>query len=203
MAVWRRRPDSIVHHADQGCQYTSYAFGKRCREMGVVSSMGSVGDGYDNAMAESFFATLECDSSTNARSLLRPRPAWRSSSTSKGGITRTVAIHAPATDHQSTSKEAINKPLEFQAMNRPPKRGNSSPPAASLRSHQRALPDGTTSTLAMQLITVSRHGFALGRFKWSAGRIRPIPLVFHTNRDTHPSSWQRYRARQGNLRDPA
>jgi putative transposase len=40
-------------------QYTSYAFGKRCREAGVMPSMGSVGDAYDNAMAESFFATLE------------------------------------------------------------------------------------------------------------------------------------------------
>ncbi len=40
-------------------QYTSYAFGKRCREAGIVPSMGSVGDAYDNAMAESFFATLE------------------------------------------------------------------------------------------------------------------------------------------------
>ncbi len=45
--------------SDRGCQYTSYAFGKRCREMGVMPSMGSVGDAYDNAMAESFFATLE------------------------------------------------------------------------------------------------------------------------------------------------
>ena len=61
MALGQRRPDSVVHHSDQGCQYTSYAFGKRCREMGVVPSMGSVGDCYDNAMAESFFATLECE----------------------------------------------------------------------------------------------------------------------------------------------
>ena len=40
-------------------QYTSYAFGKRCRDAGVMPSMGSIGDAYDNAMAESFFATLE------------------------------------------------------------------------------------------------------------------------------------------------
>jgi putative transposase len=46
---------------DQGCQYTSLAFGRRCREVGVRPSMGSVGDAYDNAMAESFFATLECE----------------------------------------------------------------------------------------------------------------------------------------------
>lgn len=62
MAVWNRRPGSgVVHHSDQGCQYTSFAFGRRCREAGVVPSMGSVGDCFDNAMAESFFATLECE----------------------------------------------------------------------------------------------------------------------------------------------
>jgi putative transposase len=59
MALWQRRPEQVIHHSDRGCQYTSYAFGKRCREMGVMPSMGSVGDAYDNAMAESFFATLE------------------------------------------------------------------------------------------------------------------------------------------------
>src|SRR5262249_10212195 len=45
----------------QGCQYTSTGFGQRCREMGVRPSMGSVGDAYDNALCESFFATLECE----------------------------------------------------------------------------------------------------------------------------------------------
>ncbi len=61
MAVGRRRPDGVIHHSDQGSQYTSVAFGKRCAEAGVRPSMGSVGDAYDNAMAESFFATLECE----------------------------------------------------------------------------------------------------------------------------------------------
>jgi putative transposase len=61
MALSQRRPDEVIHHSDQGCQYTSYAFGKRCREAGVKPSMGSVGDAYDNAMCESFFATLECE----------------------------------------------------------------------------------------------------------------------------------------------
>ena len=59
MAVTQRRPGSVIHHSDRGCQYTSYAFGKRCQEADVMPSMGSVGDAYDNAMAESFFATLE------------------------------------------------------------------------------------------------------------------------------------------------
>ena len=51
----------MIHHSDQGSQYTSLAFGQRCREVGVRPSMGSVGDCFDNAMCESFFATLECE----------------------------------------------------------------------------------------------------------------------------------------------
>jgi putative transposase len=61
MAIGQRRPRQVIHHSDQGCQYTSFAFGRRCRELGVRPSMGSVGDCFDNAMAESFFATLECE----------------------------------------------------------------------------------------------------------------------------------------------
>jgi len=61
MAIGQRRPGGVIHHSDQGSQYTSLAFGKRCKEAGVRPSMGSVGDAYDNAMCESFFATLECE----------------------------------------------------------------------------------------------------------------------------------------------
>ncbi|SFT23118.1 Integrase core domain-containing protein [Methylobacterium sp. yr668] len=61
MAIMQRRPRDVIHHSDQGSQYTSLAFGGRCREAGVRPSMGSVGDAYDNAMCESFFATLECE----------------------------------------------------------------------------------------------------------------------------------------------
>jgi putative transposase len=61
MAITQRRPKDVIHHSDQGCQYTSIAFGSRCEALGVRPSMGSVGDAYDNAMAESFFATLECE----------------------------------------------------------------------------------------------------------------------------------------------
>jgi putative transposase len=62
MALWRRRPtQGVIHHSDQGSQYTSLAFGRRLREAGLVGSMGSRGDCFDNATAESFFATLECE----------------------------------------------------------------------------------------------------------------------------------------------
>jgi hypothetical protein len=61
MAITQRRPEGVIHHSDQGSQYTSVTFGNRCKKLGVRISMGSVGDAYDNAMAESFFATLECE----------------------------------------------------------------------------------------------------------------------------------------------
>ena len=61
MALTVRRPQQVIHHSDQGTQYTSVAFGARCEAAGVRPSMGSVGDCYDNAMCESFFATLECE----------------------------------------------------------------------------------------------------------------------------------------------
>ena len=62
IAVWNRRPSAgVIHHSDRGCQYTSPLFGQRCQAMGIRCSTGSVGDCYDNAMAESFFATLECE----------------------------------------------------------------------------------------------------------------------------------------------
>lgn len=61
MALEQRKPDGVIFHSDQGCQYTSIAFGNRCLEAGVRPSMGSAGDCYDNAICESFFATLECE----------------------------------------------------------------------------------------------------------------------------------------------
>jgi putative transposase len=61
MAYAQCCPEAVIHHLDQGTQYTSVAFGNRCSEMGVRPSMGSVGDCFDNAMAESFFASLECE----------------------------------------------------------------------------------------------------------------------------------------------
>jgi putative transposase len=61
MAIALRKPTDVIHHSDQGSQYTALAFGSRCKTMGVRPSMGTVGDAYDNAMAESFFASLECE----------------------------------------------------------------------------------------------------------------------------------------------
>jgi putative transposase len=60
MALSRRRPsDELVCHSDQGSQYVSLLFGRRLREAGIAQSMGSKGDCYDNAVHESFHATIE------------------------------------------------------------------------------------------------------------------------------------------------
>jgi len=69
MAITQRHPaPGLVHHTDHGCQYTSLAFGRRLQQASLVASMGTVGDALDNAVAESFFATLECE--------LLDRHAW-------------------------------------------------------------------------------------------------------------------------------
>ena len=61
MALTRRQPDQLIHHSDRGSQYTSTAFRTRCERAGIQVSMGRRGDAYDNAVAESFFATLETE----------------------------------------------------------------------------------------------------------------------------------------------
>jgi putative transposase len=69
MAISQRQPPpGLVCHSDHGCQYTSFAYGRRLHASGLVASMGTVGDALDNAVAESFFATLECE--------LLDRHAW-------------------------------------------------------------------------------------------------------------------------------
>jgi transposase InsO family protein len=126
MAVAQRRPTDVIHHSDQGCQYTSVAFGKRCAEAGVRPSMGSVGDAYDNALCESFFATLECELLDRHRFRTQVEPASPSSTSSKAGITRGVVI-----------PRSITGAHDFRAV----RGGRRSP--SPLRSHDR--PGGATS----------------------------------------------------------
>lgn len=62
MAITQRRPKrGLIHHSDRGSQYTSLAFGKTLADIGVLQSVGRRGDAFDNAVAESFFATLETE----------------------------------------------------------------------------------------------------------------------------------------------
>lgn len=62
MAVWRRKPaPGLVHHSDQGVQYTALSFSERLKEVGIKPSMGRTGSALDNAMAESFVSTLKAE----------------------------------------------------------------------------------------------------------------------------------------------
>ena len=62
MALWRRKPDAgLIHHTDRGVQYTALSFGKRLEEAGIVPSMGKAGSALDNAISESFVASLKAE----------------------------------------------------------------------------------------------------------------------------------------------
>lgn len=106
MAAEQRSPEGTVHHSDQGCQYTARAFGKRCKDAGVRPSMGSVGDCYDNAMCESFFATLKLNSSSGSRSPVGRRLVSRSSSLSRAGTIPIGSIPASTTNRPGTTKKS-------------------------------------------------------------------------------------------------
>ena len=104
MALTIRRPQNVIHHSDQGTQYTSIEFGERCREAGVRPSMGSVGDAYDNAMAESFFATLECE--------LLDRRRFKSQSEAKLAVFEFIeGFYNPRRRHSSLG---YLSPVEFE-----------------------------------------------------------------------------------------
>ncbi len=104
MALWARRPADVIHHSDQGCQYTSIAFGKRCQQMGVRPSMGSVGDCYDNAMAESFFATLECE--------LIERSSFRTTAEARMGVFE--FIEGWYNPHRRHSRLGYLSPVDYE-----------------------------------------------------------------------------------------
>jgi putative transposase len=110
MALWRRRPPAsqTVHHSDHGAQYTSWAFGRRLRAAGVLGSMGSIGDAYDNAMAESFFSVLQ-------RELLDEQP-W----TSRRQLALAVFewIEAWYNPHRRHTSIGSLSPITFEAVHR-------------------------------------------------------------------------------------
>jgi hypothetical protein len=108
MALTTRKPHGVIHHSDQGSQYTSVDFGRRCKEMGVRPSMGSVGDAYDNAMAESFFASLECE--------LIDRRSWKTFAEARMAIfTWIEAWYNPRRRHSGIGqKSPINFEKELQ-----------------------------------------------------------------------------------------
>ena len=99
MALQRRKPKNVIHHSDQGCQYTSIAFGKRYKEAGVRPSMGSVGDCYDNGMREIFTRRSNANCSSSIASKISVKRRWQSASSSKAGTIRTGGIQRSACSH--------------------------------------------------------------------------------------------------------
>jgi putative transposase len=104
MAIFQRRSDGVIHHSDRGCQYTALAFGSRCEEAGIRPSMGSAGDCFDNALAESFFATLECE--------LIDRRCWKNPAAAETALFR--YIEGWYNPHRRHSSLGLISPAEFE-----------------------------------------------------------------------------------------
>ena len=105
MAIYNRRPAAgLIHHSDRGSQYTSVEFGSRLREEGLLPSMGSVADAYDNALAESFISTLK-------RELLH-RHSWPSKESVRAGIFEYIeCFYNPRRRHSSLGQMS---PTEYE-----------------------------------------------------------------------------------------
>ncbi len=110
MAVWRRRPDGpTIAHSDHGSQYTSWAFGRRLRASGLLGSMGSIGDAYDNAMAESFFGTLQLE--------LLDRQPWQTRRELAAAIFEWIEAFYNRTRRHSSIE--MLSPTEFERLHTP------------------------------------------------------------------------------------
>jgi transposase InsO family protein len=105
MAVTRRKPGpGLIHHSDRGAQYTSVEFGARLREAAILPSMGSAGTAYDNAMAESFVATLKTE--------LLHRQAWPTRDAARTAIFEYIeCFYNPRRSHSSLG---YLSPIEYE-----------------------------------------------------------------------------------------
>jgi putative transposase len=105
MAIARRRPEAgLIHHSDQGSQFVSLAFGQACGKAGIARSMGSRGDCFDNAVAESFFATLK-------KELIR-RQSWPTRAELRQAVFEYIELFYNATRRHSTL--GMVSPAEFE-----------------------------------------------------------------------------------------
>ncbi len=110
MALGRRPPsDKLVHHSDRGTQYTSLAFGQCLAKAGIAASVGSVGDAYDNALAESFFASLETE--------LIDRSSWPTRGAAKLAVFEYIEVFYNR-QRRHSALEYLS-PLEFERRYRP------------------------------------------------------------------------------------
>jgi putative transposase len=108
MARWRRKPATgqTVVHSDHGTQYTSWLFGQRLRDAGLLGSMGAVGSAYDNALVESFFGTMQIE--------LLDRRTWDTSAELASAIFEWIeAFYNPTRRHSALG---YHSPLEFEAL---------------------------------------------------------------------------------------
>lgn len=109
MALQVRRPAAgLIHHSDHGCQYTSLAFGQRLRAAGVLPSMGSVGDAFDNAVVEAFFSTLKTE--------LLDRQIWSTHTAARLAIFEYIEVWYNRQRRHSTLAYAT--PTEYEALAR-------------------------------------------------------------------------------------
>ena len=109
MAVAARKPKDVIHHSDKGSQYTSWAFGHRCRAAGIRPSTGTAGDALDNAMCKSFFATLECE--------LIDRHRFATKAEARIAVFRFIeGFYNPSRRHSSIGYVS---PIEFEATHQP------------------------------------------------------------------------------------
>jgi putative transposase len=125
-ALAQRRATGVIHHSDQGSQYTSLAFGKRCEQAGVRPSMARwvIASITPCARASSPPSNASC--STAKVSKPRSRPAWRCSTSSRVCTTRIAAIPRSTISRRSTTKGVIQPRLISAAQHRLRNRGRSS-----------------------------------------------------------------------------
>lgn len=124
MAVTQRKPDSVIHHNDQRAQYTSLAFGLRCKEMGIRPSMRTVGDAYDNAMCKRFFATLDCELPDRRKFKTKAEARIPCFERVESWYTLRAGILLWDTNPRSTTKGPLLKGWKLYTHNRPQNRRN-------------------------------------------------------------------------------
>jgi len=106
MARWRRKPVGTIVHSDRGAQFTSWLFGSRLREAGLMGSMGKVASAYDNALMESFFGSMQIE--------LLDRRAWTTRAELGNAIFEWIeAFYNPRRRHSALD---YRSPIEFETL---------------------------------------------------------------------------------------
>jgi putative transposase len=110
MARWRRKPEATIVHSDRGTQYTSWLFGTRLREAGLLGSMGKVACAYDNSLMESFFGSMQIE--------LLDRRTWPTRAALANAIFEWLeAFYNPVRRHSALN---YRSPIEFESLHTAP-----------------------------------------------------------------------------------